>query len=49
MLPNADTYRAAVRQAARYSEQDDGGPYYNPFAKIGTGISDLNQAGEKLC
>ncbi len=47
MLPNADKYRAAAKQAAWYSEQDDLNPNYNPFRKIRTRNRDPNQADEE--
>ena len=36
MISNPDKYRAAAKQAAWYSEQDDPNPNYNPFAKVRT-------------
>ena len=46
-LPNADKYRAAAKQAAWYSEQDDANPNYNPFRKIRTRTKDPIPADEE--
>lgn len=43
----ADKYRAAAKQAAWYTEQDDPNPNYNPFRKTRTRTKDPNQADEE--
>lgn len=45
--PNADKYRAAAKQAAWYTEQDDTNPNYNPFRKIRTRTKDPAPADEE--
>ena len=42
-----DKYRAAAKQAAWYSEQDDPNPNYNPFAKTRSRTKDPAQADEE--
>ena len=44
---NADKYRAAAKQAAWYSEQDDPNPNYNPFRKTRSRPKDSPQADEE--
>ena len=46
-LSTADKYRAAAKQAAWYTEQDDENPNYNPFRKIRTRVKDPNQVDEE--
>ena len=42
-----DKYRAAAKQAAWYSQQDDPNPNYNPFAKTRSRTRDPAQADEE--
>ena len=44
---NADKYRAAAKQAAWYSEQDDPNPNYNPFRKTRLRPKDSTQTDEE--
>lgn len=46
IIPNADKYRTAAKQAAWYNEQDDPNPNYNPFAKTRTRPKDPDQADQ---